>query len=112
MPQTSISPLLKIAAIIIIIAGIMAAKSIVIPFLLALFITIMVAPLLLWLQNRGIHSSLALISIMGIDLILAGLLILLVSSSLHDFSANMPFYEAKMHTMMGSLTLFLNNNGI
>jgi len=57
------SPVVKIAALIIIIAGVIYAKSIITPFLLALFISIICAQPISWLEKKRIPRWIALISV-------------------------------------------------
>lgn len=105
------SPLVKVAALVIIIAGLISAKAIVIPILLAVFITILTSPLLIWLQDKGLNSSLALMGIMVILIIILGMLGVLVSASLNDFTANLPMYEDKFRNSMGVILQFLHDKG-
>ena len=60
-----ISPALKVASVIIIIAGLMAAQSIVVPLLLALFISIICAKPILWLEGKKVPSTLAILIVLG-----------------------------------------------
>lgn len=99
------SPIVKIAAGIIIIAGLISAKAIVIPILLAIFITILTSPLLLWLEDKGLNGSFALMGVVVLLIIAMTLLGLLLSASLNDFSSNLPEYEAKLKD---TITLVLN----
>ena len=55
--------LLAAAAFILIVAGIQAAAAILIPFLLAVFIATLCAPLPYWLQRRGVPNGLAVLII-------------------------------------------------
>ena len=57
--------LLAAAAFIVIVAGIQAASAIVIPFLLAVFIVSVCAPLLFWLLHRGVPNGLAVLIIVS-----------------------------------------------
>ncbi len=43
--------LMSVACVIIILAGLKAAQAIVVPFLLAIFITVLVSPLVLYVQK-------------------------------------------------------------
>ena len=73
-PGVQSSPIIDMAAVIIIIAGLMTAKSIVIPVLLAMFISVICAQPILWLRKKKVPHSLAvLIVIVGIMLIFFGL---------------------------------------
>ncbi len=48
--------LIHLAAFVVVVAGIMAAKSILIPFLLASFLAIICAPPLYWLRSKGVPN--------------------------------------------------------
>ena len=58
------SPIINIAALIIIFAGVIYAKSIITPFLLALFISIICAQPISWLEKKRMPRWLALIIVM------------------------------------------------
>ena len=109
--ETSGSALLKLAAVVIIIAGLIAAKAIMIPILLAVFITILTSPLLIWLQEKGLNSAFALLGVVGILIIAMTLLGFLVSSSLNDFYSNLPLYEAKSQDALMKLMELMQEKG-
>ncbi len=111
-PCVSRNALVSVAAVIIILAGLMMAKSIVIPILLAIFITILTSPILLWLQDKGLHSALAFLGVVATLVIVMTLLGMLVSTSLHDFSQNLPLYEIKLKSALKELLVLLNAKGI
>jgi len=67
------SPVVKVAALIIIFAGVSYAKSIITPFLLALFISIICAHQVAWLEKKKLPNALALtIVILGMILLFSG----------------------------------------
>ena len=55
--------LLTAAAMIVVIAGLRAAQTLVIPFLLALFLAIICSPVVTWLQRRRIPNVLVAVVI-------------------------------------------------
>ncbi len=91
------SPLLLTAAFIIIIAGLRAATSIIIPFLLAIFIAIICLPPLRFLQRKNLPNVLAVLIVILGFLFIGFLLILLFESSLGDFSSALPFYQERLN---------------
>ncbi len=109
--QESGSTIVKLAAIVIIIAGLIAAKSIVIPILLAIFITILTSPLLLWLQEKGLNNAFSLIGVLVLLIIVMSLLGWLISTSLNDFASNLPLYEAKLRVTLDSLVTYAHEKG-
>ena len=83
------------ASVVIILAGIKAAGSILTPVLLALFVAILLLVPLRWLQNKGI-PALASFGIVGGTIFLIFLAIGWVfTNSLHDFMQNSDKYTAK-----------------
>ena len=54
----------KIAAFIIIIAGMIFAKSIIAPFLMALFISIICAQPIFWLEKKKVPKGLAVLMVL------------------------------------------------
>jgi AI-2 transport protein TqsA len=105
------SPIVKVAAVVIILAGLVAAKSIIIPILLAIFITILTSPFLIWLQDKGFPHAVALIGIIAMLVVIMTLLGMLISSSLHDFSLNLPQYEQKLRNGIGAMLHFAEQQG-
>lgn len=93
---TTIKALLVCAALIIILAGIKAASSIVVPFLLSVFIAMASHPIIKWMSRyripKGISVLLVILSIVVFGFMLAGL----VGQSMNDFSAKMPQYKAQL----------------
>lgn len=106
------SSIVKVAAVVIIIAGLMAAKDIVVPILLAIFITILISPLLKMLQEKGLNRTFAFIGVVLILIIVMTLFGLLISSSLHDFSLNLPVYEAKFRATMTAIMNYFHAQGL
>jgi predicted PurR-regulated permease PerM len=90
--------ILVMAAVVIVLAGIKAASVIVVPFLLALFLAIILAPLFLWFQKRGIPQGIALLLIVILLFGIIGTLMMLIGNSVQDFTHNVPAYEAKLRT--------------
>ena len=90
----------------------MYAKSIVTPMLLALFISIVCAQPIFWLQKRGIPQTLAIIIVfVGIIAMFFGFGELIVNS-LSSFSEQAPLYEKNLSDMMASVIQFFRDKGI
>jgi predicted PurR-regulated permease PerM len=93
------SPLLEFAAFVIVVAGMKASALLVVPFLLAVFLAIICAPPLFWMQQKGIPSILGILVLMLGVVMMQILLVTLVSSSINDFSDNIPFYQERLKTL-------------
>jgi AI-2 transport protein TqsA len=85
--------LVILASFTIIVAGMKAAESIIVPFLLAIFISIIASPPYFWLQSKGIPKAIALTLIILIFLIAISLIGLLIGTSVNDFTSKLPFYQ-------------------
>ena len=73
--------LITLAAFVIVVAGMRASQDILIPFLLSLFIAIIVTPLLNWMRSKKIPTGLAILMIILIILLAGFLVAVLVGSS-------------------------------
>lgn len=95
----SISAIVTAAALVIIMAGIKSAGSIITPFLLALFIAAICSPGYFWLLAKkvpvGIAIPIVLIVVIAIFMVVSGLM----SSSLVGFTENMPFYQKRLQSV-------------
>ena len=104
--------LLTVAAFVVVVAGMSAAKVILVPFLLAAFIAIISAPPLFWLQRKGLPTWLALVIVI-IGVLFIGLLVAyLVGSSVKDFSTDLPVYEAKLKQQTALIVDWLGKLGL
>ncbi|TRX56605.1 AI-2E family transporter [Thalassomonas sp. M1454] len=96
-PNSPVSKtLFTLAALVIIMAGIKTASSILIPFLLSIFIAIICNPLINKAEQYRVPKSIAVVLVIaifvGIGLTIAGLL----GNSLNELSALMPEYREQL----------------
>jgi len=107
-----IFPFLSVAGAIIIIAGMMQAKAILVPILLSVFFSIISAHPIFWLKRKKVPYSLAVI------LVLLGFLVLfilfggLIGNSLANFTDNVPVYSANLRAMTSGFVDQLGRWGI
>jgi len=106
------SPIIKIAALIVIFAGVIYAKSIIAPFLLALFISIICIQPITWLEKKRIPRWLAIvIVVLGLILFFFAF-ISLIGGTLTFFLGNVSKYEPTITKISNSFIQFLNDKGI
>jgi AI-2 transport protein TqsA len=104
--------ILTLACFIIVVAGMKAASSILVPFFLAVFIAVICAPPLFWLQRKRVPKIVAL------ALILAGILFVgllfgaLMGPPLNHFLSSLPRYQEQLSTHLGTLTDWLREKGV
>lgn len=106
------STLVNIAALIIIFAAVIYAKSIVTPFLLALFISIICAQPVAWLEKRRIPRWAALIIVISGMIVLFSGFAYLIGGTLSSFSGNLSQYESTLTKISNSFIQFLNDKGL
>ncbi|WP_152526334.1 AI-2E family transporter [Franconibacter pulveris 1160] len=90
--KTGLHMLQKLAALVIILAGIHAAADIIVPLLLALFFAIVLNPLVTWFVRRGFKRSFAITIVVIVMLFVLTLLLGLLAASLNEFVALLPKY--------------------
>ena len=99
--------MLILASFVIVVAGMKAAESIVVPFLLSVFISIIALPPFVWLQQKKIPRGIALGIIILSFLIFIFLIGLLIGTSIHDFSSRLPLYEEKLQNQTQEIISWL-----
>lgn len=106
------SPIIKVAAFIIIVAGLNYARSIITPFLLALFISIICAQPISWLEKKRIPGWLALtLVLIGLILLFSGFAFL-IGGTISSFSSNVSKYESTLTAIIKSFIQVLNEKGL
>ncbi len=100
------------ASIIIVLAGIKVASSIIVPFLLSLFIAIILSPSYQYFKSKGLADILSLTLVMIVFLLFLALIAKLIGSSVHDFTTNIDAYSAKLTIYYQSISKFANGFGI
>jgi predicted PurR-regulated permease PerM len=110
--QTAHTYLVTAAALVIVIAGMHAASGILVPFLLAMFVAGICAPLYQGMRRRRVPTPLAILAIMLVMLGGVMLLIGVVERAVSGFAANLPSYQASFLAQTDKIRLWLDANGI
>lgn len=100
------------AAFVVLVAGMRVASSLLVPFLLAIFISVLCSPPLAYLKNRNVPSGLAILIIMLVIVSLGGILGTIFTSSLSAFAGDIPFYSSRLEEMAGNLLVWLQGLGL
>lgn len=109
--QRSTSLIVSLAAIVIILAGIKYAESIISPLLVALFITAISGPAMMWLTQKKIPPALAVTIIILAILIIGFFISSVLSTSLNEFSKNLPNYQERLHAITATLLTAVKQAG-
>src|SRR5512135_1762648 len=111
--QTAKAPaVLILASFIIVVAGMKEASSILVPFFLAVFIAVICAPPLFWLQRKGVPKVLALALILVAILMVGFLFGALIGPSLNSFLKSLPEYQERLSTHIAALIGWLREKGV
>ena len=116
MPETSSrSPsswLMLAAAFVIVVAGMRAAEPIIVPFLLSVFLAIISAPPLFWMEHRGLPRWAAMLVVV-FGIVAAGVgLSVLIGNSLADFSRDIPLYKERLNGQAETAIDWLQGHGV
>lgn len=104
--------ILSAAAFVIVIAGVKSSASIIIPFLLAIFIAILSAPLMTWLTRHRVPQAVSLLIILIGFLLVGSLLATFVGKTITAFYQDVPLYEDKLQALVDQSVAWLQAQGI
>lgn len=104
--------LVTLAALVIVIAGMRAAEAIITPFLLSIFIAVIAAPPMFFLQRRGLPSWLAMILVLAGIFGVGFMLITLVGNSVNDLITQLPEYQERLKAYTNGLVSLLSRWGL
>lgn len=101
--------LFSTAAIVIIIAGVYLAQSVVVLFLLSFFLALLGTPMVLWLKEKRVPSSIAVLIVMAIIVIIILLIGAQIASSFSNFTAELPQLQTLIRERVIELVAFLKS---
>ena len=104
--------LVTIAAIVVLIAGMRAAASIVVPILLALFLAFVSSPLVFRLSKTRMPYPLAVSLVLLLELAVLGTLGVLIGSSVGRFEQRVPVYRDRLGELYRELADFMSSHGV
>lgn len=104
--------LLVAGAFVVVVAGLEAAASLVTPFLLAVFIAVLVEPPIIYLRQRGLPGWAAMLVVIALLVGIGGAMVGLFTSSLNDFNTSLPEYQNRLETMTGEAVSWLDSVGL
>jgi predicted PurR-regulated permease PerM len=104
--------LISTASFVIIVAGMRAADTLLIPFLLSLFIAVIAAPPLFFLKDKGVPGGFAMVLVIGMIIIIGLLIGWMVGGSLNEFTYNLPKYQDTLKLKSVMLVDWLTQQGV
>jgi len=101
-----------LAAFIIVVAGMRAANSLMVTFLLSSFFAIICAPPFMYLLNKGVPAWVSLICVVIFICLLQLILISIITTSVSDFSKDLPLYQERISGLTGQFFNLLSSWGV
>ena len=99
--------LLIAACLVIVIAGMKAAQTILIPFTFAVFLSLLAGGPIVWLSKKGLPNFLSITLVTAVIILLFSLLSLLLVASINEFTAELPTYRKNLQIVIGDLEIYL-----
>lgn len=103
--------LINTAAIVIIIAGINLAQSVVVLLLISFFLALLGAPAVLWLKTKRVPSVFAVLIVMAVMLFVLILIGAQIGSSINNFTDELPLLQERVREQVLQLSALLRSKG-
>ena len=100
------------AAFVIVVAGMKAAATIIVPFLLAVFISIIAGSPLIWLRRKKLPMWLSLTIIILVVIGVMLLLVFLLGASLEGFTRELPNYQSRLREILLGMIRWAQGYGV
>ncbi|MFH0976843.1 MAG: AI-2E family transporter [Spirochaetota bacterium] len=110
--QRGIRFLVIAAALVIIIGGINQAQSVLVSFLVAVFLAMLGTPPVLWLERKHIPSVVAVLIVVTVMVIILMIVGGFVGASLNSFTDAMPSYQQRIREQVTALNVLLVKKGM
>lgn len=98
------------AAVVVVIYGMQMAKVLLVPFLIAAFLALITVRPMLWLQQKRVPSFLAALVIVSAIMLLMAVVGTILGSSIADFTAALPEYQARLDAIVDGAFRFITEN--
>lgn len=100
------------ASVVIVLAGAKSASEIIVPFLLSLFLAIILSPSYNFFNKKGLPNTISLTLVIGVFILMMGLVAKLIGSSAEEFSSNIDFYGQQLSGIFNKVLSIAENIGI
>ena len=111
-PAQGLRFLLIAASLVVVIAGLQAAAPVLLPFLFSIFLVILSLPLLVWLQGKGVPTTLAVFLTVLANVLFLATIVVIVGGSVERFTEEAPKYADRLQETAAGLLAWLQRKGI
>jgi predicted PurR-regulated permease PerM len=101
-----------LAALVVIIAGMKAARVIVAPVMLSLFAAIALSPLVAWLTRRRVPRVLAVLAVLAVILVLGVVTGIVAVGAFESLTRRIPFYAERLRMETAALIHWAQGRGL
>jgi len=98
--------LLNVASFVVVIAGLKACTSVIVPFLLSAFFAVLSSPLLFWLRKKGLPDWFSIVILILLFIAIEMGLGALLGTSVAEFSKELPLYQKRLGAMYSAIAQF------
>ena len=101
------SGLIAFAAVIVVAYGLQAAKAVLVPFLIAVFLALITVRPMLWMQKHRVPAILAALLIVCMIVLILFAVGAIVGTSLAEFTAALPAYQQRLDALVQEVFEFI-----
>ena len=114
--DTSFSPigrfLIYAAAFVVLIAGVKASADLLVPFLMAIFISVLCMPPIHFLRSKGLPHALSVLMVIVALIVVGAVLGTIFGASVSGFADDMPEYQERLSAMGSGFISWLSTFGL
>jgi len=100
------------AALVIIIGGVNQAQSVLVSFLVAVFLAMLGTPPVLWLERKRVPSFAAVLLVVGGMIAILLIVGAIVGASINSFYTALPVYQASLQEQVSAFQSFWTSKGV
>ena len=104
--------LITFAAFIVVVAGMKAAGTIVVPFLLALFLAVICSSPVSWMVQKGLSAWLAILIVLLVIIAVSSFVTGFLGASIGDFVKSSPRYTVALEQRFSGIYQWLEGRGV
>ena len=109
-PASRTSAIIMLAAVVVVIYGMQMMSVLLVPFLIAAFLALITVRPMLWMQTHRVPSILAALIIVTILILILFIVGAILGTSIADFTAALPAYQARLDVIMDGVFEFVVEN--
>ncbi len=95
--------LLNVASFVVVIAGLKACTSVIVPFLLSAFFAVLSSPPLFWLRKKGVPDWFSIVILILLFIVIEMGLGALLGTSVAEFSRELPLYQKRLGAIYSAI---------